>query len=424
MLELYFRREQGYWIGALTGDYMKFINGGVCAAKGFSANGIHCGIRKNRTKKDLSLIFSSKIANVAAVYTTNLVKGAPLVVTKNHIENGKAQAIICNSGNANTCNANGVEIAEKTCELLAKELKIDSKDVVVASTGVIGQEMSLEPFEKGMNALVSGLGDNSNAAEEGIMTTDTIAKSVAVAFEIDGIECKIGGIAKGSGMIHPDMATMLVFITTDCAISNEMLSKALKSDIQSTFNMVSVDGDTSTNDMVVVLANGEAKNAEITSEGKAFDIFMKALNSVTIALCKMIAGDGEGATKLIECNVCGAKNEDIAKKVAKSVICSSLVKSAMFGADANWGRVLCAIGYSKCDVNVSKIDVEFVANTGKILVCKNGSGVEFSEELAKQILLEKEVNIDINLNDGNSKATAWGCDLTYDYVKINGDYRT
>ncbi|HRF35815.1 MAG TPA: bifunctional glutamate N-acetyltransferase/amino-acid acetyltransferase ArgJ [Clostridia bacterium] len=403
---------------------MKFINGGVCAAKGFSANGIHCGIRKNRTKKDLSLIFSSKIANVAAVYTTNLVKGAPLVVTKNHIENGKAQAIICNSGNANTCNANGVEIAEKTCELLAKELKIDSKDVVVASTGVIGQEMSLEPFEKGMNALVSGLGDNSNAAEEGIMTTDTIAKSVAVAFEIDGIECKIGGIAKGSGMIHPDMATMLVFITTDCAISNEMLSKALKSDIQSTFNMVSVDGDTSTNDMVVVLANGEAKNAEITSEGKAFDIFMKALNSVTIALCKMIAGDGEGATKLIECNVCGAKNEDIAKKVAKSVICSSLVKSAMFGADANWGRVLCAIGYSKCDVDVSKIDVEFVANTGKILVCKNGSGVEFSEELAKQILLEKEVNIDINLNDGTSKATAWGCDLTYDYVKINGDYRT
>ncbi len=424
MLELYFRREQGYWIGALTGDYMKFINGGVCAAKGFSANGIHCGIRKNRTKKDLSLIFSSKIANVAAVYTTNLVKGAPLVVTKNHIENGKAQAIICNSGNANTCNANGVEIAEKTCELLAKELKIDSKDVVVASTGVIGQEMSLEPFEKGMNALVSGLGDNSNAAEEGIMTTDTIAKSVAVAFEIDGIECKIGGIAKGSGMIHPDMATMLVFITTDCAISNEMLSKALKSDIQSTFNMVSVDGDTSTNDMVVVLANGEAKNAEITSEGKAFDIFMKALNSVTIALCKMIAGDGEGATKLIECNVCGAKNEDIAKKVAKSVICSSLVKSAMFGADANWGRVLCAIGYSKCDVDVSKIDVEFVASTGKILVCKNGSGVEFSEELAKQILLEKEVNIDINLNDGNSQATAWGCDLTYDYVKINGDYRT
>ena len=237
---------------------MKFINGGVCAAKGFSANGIHCGIRKNRTKKDLSLIFSSKIANVAAVYTTNLVKGAPLVVTKNHIENGKAQAIICNSGNANTCNANGVEIAEKTCELLAKELKIDSKDVVVASTGVIGQEMSLEPFEKGMNALVSGLGDNSNAAEEGIMTTDTIAKSVAVAFEIDGIECKIGGIAKGSGMIHPDMATMLVFITTDCAISNEMLSKALKSDIQSTFNMVSVDGDTYTNDMVVVLANGES----------------------------------------------------------------------------------------------------------------------------------------------------------------------
>lgn len=403
---------------------MEFISGGVCAAKGFSANGIHCGIRKNRTKKDLSLIYSSTKANVAAVYTTNLVKGAPLVVTKNHISDGKAQAIICNSGNANTCNANGVEIAEKTCELVAKQLNISAKDIVVASTGVIGQEMSIEPFERGIPELVSGLGDNSNAAEEGIMTTDTIQKSVAVSFEIDGVTCKIGGIAKGSGMIHPDMATMLVFITTDCAISSEMLSKALKSDIQNTFNMVSVDGDTSTNDMVVVLANGEAKNAEITSEGKNFDIFMKALNSVNITLCRMIAGDGEGATKLIECVVKNAKTEEIAKKVAKSVICSSLVKSAMFGADANWGRVLCAIGYSKCPVNVDKIDVKFIAKNGEILVCQNGAGVQFSEEVAKNILLEAEITIEINLNDGKSDATAWGCDLTYDYVKINGDYRT
>ncbi len=403
---------------------MEFISGGVCAAKGFSANGIHCGIRKNRTKRDLSLIYSECVANVAAVYTTNLVKGAPLVITKKHIQNGKAQAVICNSGNANTCNANGEQIAEQTCSLLAKELNIDANDIVVASTGVIGQEMSIEPFKVGMPQLVSGLGDNSNFAEEGIMTTDTIAKSVAVSFEIDGKVCKIGGIAKGSGMIHPDMATMLVFITTDCAISSEMLNKALKSDIQSTFNMVSVDGDTSTNDMVVVLANGLAQNKEITKEGKDFDTFMCALNSVNVALCKMIAGDGEGATKLIECNVKGAKTEEIAKKVSKSVICSSLVKSAMFGSDANWGRILCAIGYSKCDVNVNKIDVKFISKGGEILVCQNGSGVEFSEELAKKVLLEREINIDINLNDGKATATAWGCDLTYDYVKINGDYRT
>ena len=403
---------------------MEFISGGVCAAKGFSANGIHCGIRKNRTKRDLSLIYSECVANVAAVYTTNLVKGAPLVVTKKHIQNGKAQAVICNSGNANTCNANGEQIAEQTCSLLAKELNIDANDIVVASTGVIGQEMSIEPFKVGMPQLVSGLGDNSNFAEEGIMTTDTIAKSVAASFEIDGKVCKIGGIAKGSGMIHPDMATMLVFITTDCAISSEMLNKALKSDIQSTFNMVSVDGDTSTNDMVVVLANGLAQNKEITKYGKDFDTFMCALNSVNVALCKMIAGDGEGATKLIECNVKGAKTEEIAKKVSKSVICSSLVKSAMFGSDANWGRVLCAIGYSKCDVDVNKIDVKFISKGGEILVCQNGSGVEFSEELAKKVLLEREINIDINLNDGKATATAWGCDLTYDYVKINGDYRT
>lgn len=403
---------------------MEIIEGGVCAAKGFSANGIHCGIRKNKTKRDLSLIFSEVPASAAAVYTLNLVKGAPLLVTKAHLANGKAQAVICNSGNANTCNANGIEIATKTCQLLAKELNIKAEDVVVASTGVIGQPLDIAPIKGGIPALVKGLGDFSNYAEEGIMTTDTKAKSVAVSFDIGGKECKIGGIAKGSGMIHPNMATMLVFITTDCAISSKMLQKALSSDVQSTFNMVSIDGDTSTNDMVTILANGLAGNEEIAAEGENFSVFMKALNTVTVNLCRMIAGDGEGATKLIECSVVGADSEKTAKTVAKSVICSSLLKAAMFGADANWGRVLCAVGYSGADVDVGKIDVDFVSPAGKISVCKNGTGVAFSEAKAKKILSEKEINIAINLNAGNFSSAAWGCDLTYDYVRINGDYRT
>ena len=403
---------------------MEIINGGVCAAKGFTAGGIHCGIRKNKTKKDLSLIFSEKRASAAAVYTTNLVKGAPLVVTKNHIADGFAQAVICNSGNANTCNANGIEIAEGMSKLVAETMNISENDVVVASTGVIGQPLDIEPIKNGMEELKNSLGNNSLDAAEGIMTTDTVVKEIAVSFEIGGKECKIGGIAKGSGMIHPNMATMLVFITTDCAISPEMLKKALSTDIKNTFNMVSVDGDTSTNDMVKVLANGMAGNEEITCDGEAFDTFMKALNTITVHLCRMIAGDGEGATKLLECQVNGAKSEDIAKTVAKSVICSSLTKAAMFGADANWGRVLCAIGYSGADVDVTKIDVSFISDKGEILVCKNGAGVEFSEEKAKEILLEKEIVTKIELNDGTSSATAWGCDLTYEYVKINGDYRT
>ena len=403
---------------------MEIIKGGVCAAKGFTAGGIHCGIRKNKTKKDLSLIFSEKRASAAAVYTTNLVKGAPLVVTKNHIADGFAQAVICNSGNANTCNANGIEIAEGMSKLVAETMNISENDVVVASTGVIGQPLDIEPIKNGMEALKNSLGNNSEDAAEGIMTTDTVVKEIAVSFEIGGKECKIGGIAKGSGMIHPNMATMLVFITTDCAISPEMLKKALSTDIKNTFNMVSVDGDTSTNDMVTVLANGMAGNEEITCDGEAFDTFMKALNTITVHLCRMIAGDGEGATKLLECQVNGAKSEDIAKTVAKSVICSSLTKAAMFGADANWGRVLCAIGYSGADVDVTKIDVSFISDKGEILVCKNGAGVEFSEEKAKEILLEKEIVTKIELNDGTSSATAWGCDLTYEYVKINGDYRT
>ena len=403
---------------------MKIISGGVCAAKGFTANGVHCGIRKNRTKKDLSLIFSEVKASAAAVYTTNLVKGAPLVVTKSHLSDGYAQAVICNSGNANTCNANGIEIAEEMSDLISSELKISSSDIVVASTGVIGQPLDITPIKNGIPSLVAGLGANGDAAAEGIMTTDTVSKEVAVSFEINGVECKIGGIAKGSGMIHPNMATMLVFITTDCAISPEMLQKALSSDIADTFNMVSVDGDTSTNDMVCVLANGMAGNAVITIDDEKFETFMKALNTVTVHLCRMIAGDGEGATKLLECSVMGAKTKDTAKTVAKSVICSSLTKAAMFGADANWGRVLCAIGYSGADVDVNKIDVSFISNKGEIPVCKNGAGIDFSEEKAKEILLEKEITISVNLNDGDYSSTAWGCDLTYEYVKINGDYRT
>ena len=404
---------------------MQIISGGVTAAKGFKAGGIHCGIRKNRTKRDLSLILSEKKAKAAAVYTTNLVKGAPLTVTKNNIADGFASAIICNSGNANTCNANGIEIAEETCKLLGDALGIDKSDVVVASTGVIGQPLDIEPIKNGIPDLIKSVNENgSQDAAEGIMTTDTKVKEVAVEFEIGGKTCKIGGIAKGSGMIHPDMATMLVFITTDCNISSEMLKKALSTDIENTFNMVSVDGDTSTNDMVCVLANGMAGNEEITSETEDFKTFMKALNTVNVHLCRCIAGDGEGATKLLECNVRGAESEKIAKTVAKSVICSSLTKAAMFGADANWGRVLCAIGYSKAPVDVNKIDVSFKSLKGEIPVCKNGAGIEFSEEKAKEILLEEEIEIIINLNSGNSTATAWGCDLTYEYVKINGDYRT
>ncbi len=403
----------------------KRIEGGICAAKGFTAAGIHCGIRKNKTKRDLSLIYSEVPATAAAVYTTNLVKGAPLLVTKEHLANGCAQAVICNSGNANTCNADGPEIARAMCALLAKALPVSADDVVVASTGVIGQPLDIAPIAAGIPALVAALSpDGSDEAAEGIMTTDTVKKEVAVSFTAGGKECRIGGIAKGSGMIHPNMATMLVFITTDAAISPAMLQKALSGDVANTFNMVSVDGDTSTNDMVTVLANGMAGNAPITEEGDDFAAFMEALNTVTVGLCRMIAGDGEGATKLLECAVQGAADEATAKTVAKSVICSSLLKAAMFGADANWGRVLCAIGYSGADVDVTKIDVSFSSAAGEITVCRSGAGVEFSEEEAKKILSEKEIVIGVGLNSGAASAVAWGCDLTYDYVRINGDYRT
>ncbi len=404
---------------------MRAIEGGVCAAKGFTANGVHCGIRKSQTKKDLSLIFSEVPASAAAVYTTNLVKGAPLTVTKRHLANGTAQAVICNSGNANTCNANGIEIAEAMSELAAKQLGISPEDVIVASTGVIGQPLSIDPIAEALPRLAKGLSETGSAsAAEGIMTTDTVKKEVAVEFTLGGKTCRIGGIAKGSGMIHPNMATMLVFLTTDVSISPDMLQKALSGDIANTFNMVSIDGDTSTNDMVTVLANGLAGNDTITGDGEDFHVFMKALNSVTVALCRKIAGDGEGATKLLECRVSGAADLATAKAVAKSVICSSLLKAAMFGADANWGQVLCAIGYSGAKVDVNKVDVSFHSAAGEILVCRDGAGVDFSEEKAKEILLQKEIEILVGLHSGDASATAWGCDLTYDYVKINGDYRT
>ncbi|MBE6712546.1 MAG: bifunctional glutamate N-acetyltransferase/amino-acid acetyltransferase ArgJ [Ruminococcaceae bacterium] len=404
---------------------MKLISGGVCAASGFLAAGVHCGIRKNKTKRDLALIYSEKTCNAAAVYTTNLVKGAPLTVTRNHLHNGTARAVIVNSGNANTCNANGIEIAEAMCALVAESLGISSDDVLVASTGVIGQPLPLEPIKGGLPQLISELSDDgSDCAAQAIMTTDLTKKEVAVEFELGGKTCHLGGIAKGSGMIHPNMATMLVFITTDAAISPAMLQKALSSDVKNTFNMISVDGDTSTNDNVIVMANGAAKNPVIEEEGEDFAEFMKALNTVTVALSRMIAADGEGATKLLECSVSGAASEKDAKIVAKSVICSSLLKAAMFGADANWGRILCAIGYSGANVDINKVAVSFANGKGEIFVCKNGAGVDFSEEKAKEILLEKEIEIRIALADGTACATAWGCDLTYDYVKINGDYRT
>ncbi len=403
---------------------MKEITGGVCAAKGFRANGVHCGIRKNHVKRDLALIVSEKRASAACVYTTNLVKSAPIKVTKKNVADGYASAIICNSGNANTCNANGIEIAEGMCALVEEYAGIAAGDVIVGSTGVIGQPMSLEPMASGMSELSDGLGDHSDLAADAIMTTDTVRKETAVSFEIGGVECRMGGIAKGSGMIHPNMATMLVFVTTDCAISPSMLQKALSEDVKTSFNMVSVDGDTSTNDMVSIMANGLAGNSEINDDGEEYEAFCQALHAVTVKLCRMIAKDGEGATRLITCNVSGAADDDTAKTVAKSVICSSLVKAAIFGADANWGRVLCAIGYSGANVDVDKVDVSFASSQGRIEVCRDGAGVEFSEEFAKKVLLADEIDIDVELNSGSCSAVAWGCDLTYDYVKINGDYRT
>ena len=404
---------------------MEMISGGVTAAKGFKAGGLCCGIRAGKTKPDLAMIVSDTRCTAAAVYTQNLVKGAPIAVTRQNIADGYAQAVICNSGNANTCNADGEEKARRMCEIAGAALGIDPADVVVASTGVIGQVLPLEPIAAGAPKLANELTyDGSSQANRAIMTTDTVEKNYAVVLELGGKEVRIGGIAKGSGMIHPNMATMLGFVTTDAAISAPMLQKALSASIQKTFNMVSVDGDTSTNDMVCVLANGCAGNVEITEENGDYTLFREALELVCREICKKIAGDGEGATKLLVCRVSGAKDEETARVAAKSVICSSLLKAAMFGADANWGRVLCALGYSGADLDVHKVDVSFVSEAGRVDVCRMGAGIPFSEEEAKRVLTEKAIDILVELHSGEGTAEAYGCDLTYDYVKINGDYRT
>ena len=401
------------------------IEGGVTAAQGFVAGGVHCGIRKNKSKPDLAMIYSEKPCAAAAVYTQNLVKGAPILVTKKNIENGRAQAVICNSGNANTCNADGVEKAERMCAIAGEVLGIHPADVVVASTGVIGQVLPIEPIESAAQALKDSLSPTgSHAAATAIMTTDTIPKEAAVEVEIGGKTVRIGGISKVSGMIHPNMATMLCFVTTDCAISPEMLQKAITVSADETFNMISIDGDTSTNDTYAVLANGMAGNPEITAEGPDFDLFCDALRAVCRTLSKLMAGDGEGATKLLICQTTGAQDRATARTVAKSVICSTLFKAAMFGADANWGRVLCAIGYSGAAVDVEKIDVSFRSAAGQVDVCQNGAGIPFSEEEASKVLKENEIAILVHLHQGEASAEAYGCDLTYDYVKINGDYRT
>ena len=404
---------------------MKMIEGGVTAAQGFVAGGIHCGVRKNKSKPDLAMIYSEKPCAAAAVYTQNLVKGAPILVTQKNIADGAAKAVICNSGNANTCNADGEEKAQAMCDLTAQALGIAPQDVVVASTGVIGQVLPIEPIQAGIPELVKALSaDGSHAAATAIMTTDTIAKEAAAEVEIGGKTVKVGGISKGSGMIHPNMATMLCFVTTDCAISPAMLDKANHQVTEKTFNMISVDGDTSTNDTFAILANGAAGNPEITAPGPDYDAFAQALEAVCRQLSKLMAGDGEGATKLLICRVDGAMDLAMARTVSKSVICSTLFKAAMFGADANWGRVLCAIGYSGAAVDVNKIDVSFRSAKGQVDVCQNGAGIPFSEEKASQVLSEHEIEILVYLHLGEASAEAYGCDLTYDYVKINGDYRT
>ncbi len=404
---------------------MKFIeNGSVTSPKGFLASGVRCGIRPTQTKKDLALIFAEVPCTAAAVYTKNLVKGAPLTVTKNHISDGFARAVICNSGNANTCNADGEEKAEMTCDALAKALNISANDIIIGSTGVIGQPINVNAIIGGIPELVEKLSENGTPAAEAIMTTDTVKKEYAVEFEIGGKVAHIGAIAKGSGMINPNMATMLSFITTDVKISAEMLDVALHMAVEDTYNMICIDGDTSTNDMVSIMASGLAGNEEITTTNADFSNFVSALTNVAAKIAQSIAKDGEGATKLLRVIVSDCKTVEYARTIALSVVSSSLVKAAMFGADANWGRVLCAIGYAGCDVDVTKIDVSFESKAGKISVCENGAGVPFSEEIAKEILLCDEIDILVNMNDGHSNAIAYGCDLTYDYVKINGDYRT
>ncbi len=404
-----------------------YVNGGVCAAAGFRANGINCGLNADRNKNDLCLVVSDTVCAAAGVYTQNKVKGAPVTVTKNHIAaaGGKAQAVIANSKNANTCNADGIEKAEMMCALAAEELGLAPELVTVASTGVIGQILPIEPIKNGMAELAAGLSyDGNGKAANAIMTTDTVPKEAAVEFTLGGKPCRLGGMAKGSGMIHPNMATTLNFITTDAAVSSEMLQAALSDVVKVTYNCLSVDGDTSTNDMLIIMANGLAGNDEISDFGGDYDIFRQALYVVMSELTKMLAKDGEGATKLLECCVSSAPDIDTAIIVAKSVIRSPLLKCAMFGEDANWGRILCAVGYAEADFDINKVDVDLASEYGTVGVCRAGAGIPFSEDEAARILSADEIFINISLNSGESKATAWGCDLTYDYVKINGDYRS
>ena len=407
---------------------VSWIDGGVCAAQGFRAAGLHVGVKThNVNKKDVALIVSDADCAAAAVFTTNVVKAAPIHVTKAHLANGRARAVVANSGNANACAPLGEENAERMCAAAAKAIGCGAEDVLVCSTGVIGQTLRVNVIEEGMEELASLLersGAGSDAAAHAIMTTDTVKKEAAVETTVGGKTVRIGGIAKGSGMIHPNMGTMLCFITTDCAISPEMIRKALVDTAHVSFNRISVDGDTSTNDTCLVLANGLAGNETITGEGEDYAAFLEALKALCVRLARMMAKDGEGARHLITCTVAGAKDEESAQTIAKSVISSTLTKAAIFGCDANWGRVLCAMGYSGEKFDPDKVDVAFASAAGEIPVCRQGRGLDFDEDLAKRILTEDEVEIRVRMGEGDASCTCWGCDITYDYIKINGDYRT
>jgi len=398
---------------------MKGIEGGITAAKGYKTGAVHSGIRASQSKKDLAVIVSEVPCQAAAVYTSNIVKAAPLHITREHLGDGTAQAIVINSGNANACAPRGEENALREAQAAAKLLGLKTEDVLVASTGVIGQELPIEVIETAMGQIV--LTDDSADTAKAIMTTDTKMKQTAVEFELNGKTVHLGGIAKGSGMIHPNMGTMLCFVTTDAAISQSVLQQSLSKIVKKTFNRISVDGDTSTNDMCIVLANGLAGNEEITQQN---DVFDQALESVMKDLAVMIASDGEGASRLIISTVVDAADETQAETLAMSVASSSLFKAAMFGSDANWGRVLCAMGYSGAQFDPEKVDVLFQSDAGTIEVAKNGRGLDFDEDLAKKILSRDQVQVVMNLHEGDVSVTCWGCDLTYDYVKINGDYRS
>ncbi|MCI5727651.1 MAG: bifunctional glutamate N-acetyltransferase/amino-acid acetyltransferase ArgJ [Clostridium sp.] len=401
------------------------LNKSVTAPKGFLASGIHCGVKDGTTKKDLALVYSKVPCIGAGMYTNNKVKCAPIYVTKEHLKDKKAQAIICNSGNANCCTGqDGIDKANDIANTLAEKLNIPKEDVLIASTGVIGVPINAEAIKNGIPTLIEELSDNGSNAAEAIMTTDTVKKECAAEFLVNGTKVTIGAIAKGSGMIEPNMGTMLSFITTDLSITPELLEDALREAVNVSYNKISVDGDTSTNDTVLILANGLAENATISEKNADYENFVEALKYVTITIAKKLAKDGEGATKLIECTVNGAKTEEEGTIFAKSVITSSLVKTAMFGADANWGRILCALGYAGLDFEPEKVDVYFESKGGNIIVCKNGASVEFDEDIAKKILIEDEITIKIDMGLGDVTVTAWGCDLTYEYVKINGDYRS